>query len=99
MLLQQVASESNLLDKQAVELDRADMAPPRSLKSVTEPQDSFLRRAFPCNRFLLGLGETRADLSRRGRIIGPARTESRQTQADFAPFGMALRLQGGKILA
>jgi len=69
-------------------------------KSVCRIPGSLLRRAFSrglCRRFRLG--ETGADLSRRGRIIDPARTESRQTQVDFAPFGMTLRLQGGKILA
>src|SRR5436309_13950911 len=68
------------------------------LKSVAEPQDSLLRRAFPRRRFLLGLGETVADLSRRWRIIDPAGTESGQAQVDFTPFGLALRLQGGKFM-
>src|SRR6266705_3860053 len=70
------------------------------MRSVTESQDSFLRRAFSHGlRGRFRLGDTGADLFRRGRIIDPAWTESRQAQVDFAPFGMTLRLQGGKILA
>src|SRR5690349_6374540 len=73
-----------------------------SLASIAETQDPLLSRA--CLRRLRRrlrsrFAEAGAKLFRGRPVVAPARSERRQAQTDLAPFGMPLRLQGGKILA